>query len=63
MQKKGFLNRNEVSETKVNSFCFFEAKKGFPFVLLRSENNLVEVKRKEAKKMKMNFLIEQVKHM
>ncbi len=41
-----FLKQNEMFKVKVNVFCFCEVKKGFPFVSLRSENKLVEVKPK-----------------
>ncbi len=53
MRKKGFLKRNEI----------FEAKKGFPFVSLRSEKNLSWSEAKRSEKMDLNFLSEQAKHM
>ena len=41
-----FFKRNNIFEAEVNGFVSFEAKKTFRFVLLKSENNLVEVKQK-----------------
>jgi hypothetical protein len=46
--------------------CFEAKKEGFPFVSLRSENNLVEAKRKigseKKQKNRAAFSSEQVKH-
>jgi hypothetical protein len=41
-----FFKRNNIFEAEVNGFVSFEAKKSFPFVWLKSENNLVEAKKK-----------------
>ncbi len=45
-----FFKRNNTFEAKKNGFVSFEAKKTFPFVWLKSKNNLVEAKKKEVKK-------------